>query len=167
MQIAPNKVVGISYTLKEEGLTDVIETVNASDPFYFLFGAGNLLPAFEEALQGLEVGSAFDFVLTAENAYGLPDEDAIMELPATIFMIDGRFAEEYVVVGEMIQLQDNMGNPLIGKVLKRGLETVTIDFNHPMAGKNLHFAGSVEAIRDASPEELAHGHVHGPDTHPH
>jgi FKBP-type peptidyl-prolyl cis-trans isomerase SlyD len=163
MQIAPNKVVAITYTLKEEGASEVIETVSATDPFYFLFGSGNLLPAFEEALSGLEVGNHFDFILPAENAYGLLDETAVVDLPISIFMIDGRFAEEYVVVGEMIQLQDNQGNPLMGKVLNRGLETVTIDFNHPMAGKSLHFVGAVQAIRDASSEELEHGHAHSPN----
>jgi len=157
MQIEANHVVGITYTLTEANQTEVIEKVEQENPFYFLFGAGNLLPAFEENLKGLAVGSSFSFLLEPEEAYGSVDEQAIVNLPVSSFMVDGRFAEEHVVVGEYIQMQDQEGNPLMGKVVKRGLEEVTIDFNHPMAGKNLAFSGEVVSVREATSEELNEG----------
>jgi FKBP-type peptidyl-prolyl cis-trans isomerase SlyD len=167
MHIQNDLVVGISYTLRENGNEDIIESVKAEKPFYFLFGSGNLLPAFEEALEGKAKGEDFQFVLSAEEAYGPVDENAVVDLPVSAFMIDGKFAEEHVIVGELIQMQDPEGNPLMGKVVKRGLDAVTIDFNHPMAGKELNFSGTVIEVREATEEEMAHGHAHGPDTAPH
>jgi len=167
MNIEQDAVVGISYTLKEVNTGDLVETVADSHPFYFLFGAGNLLDEFEGHLHGKAAGDAFDFQLSPEQAYGLIDQDAVVDLPISAFMIQGRFAEEYVKEGETIQMQDPDGNALPGKVVKRGLETVTIDFNHPMAGKHLHFTGKVMEVRAATSEELDHGHVHGPGGHHH
>ncbi len=167
MHIQNDLVVGISYTLRENGHEDIIESVQAEQPFYFLFGSGNLLPAFEEALEGKAQGEDFQFVLTADQAYGQIDENAVVDLPVSAFMIDGKFAEEHVKEGELIQMQDPEGNPLMGKVMKRGLDAVTIDFNHPMAGKELNFSGTVVDVREATEEEKAHGHAHGPDNTPH
>lgn len=167
MNIEKDAVVGITYTLKEANSGDVVETVTEAQPFYFLFGFGNLLEEFEGNLQGKRSGDSFDFKLSPEQAYGLVDSTAIVDLPVSAFMIQGRFAEEYVKEGEIIQMQDPEGNALPGRVLKRGLETVTIDFNHPMAGKHLHFAGTVVEVRSATEEELDHGHVHGPGGHHH
>jgi FKBP-type peptidyl-prolyl cis-trans isomerase SlyD len=154
MQIDANHVVGITYTLTEANQTEVIEKVEQENPFYFLFGAGNLLPAFEDNLKGLEVGNSFSFSLNPEEAYGPVDSAAIVDLPVSAFMVDGRFAEEHVVVGEFIQMQDQDGNPLMGKVVTRGLDAVTIDFNHPMAGKQLAFSGEVVSVRAATEDEL-------------
>jgi len=154
MQVAENLMVGITYTLTEKDHSDIIEDVKKDSPFYFLFGAGNLLPKFEENLEGLSVGNAFAFVLEPEDAYGLVDEQAIVDLPVTAFMVDGKFAEEHVIVGEYIQMQDQEGNPLTGLVVNRGLEHVTLDFNHPMAGKTLSFSGTVVDIKTPTQEEL-------------
>lgn len=167
MNIEKDAVVGITYTLKEANSGELVETVTEAQPFYFLFGSGNLLDDFEEQLQGKLAGEAFDFQLSPERAYGLMDAEAVVDLPVSAFMIQGRFAEEFVKEGETIQMQDPEGNALAGKVVKRGLETVTIDFNHPMAGKHLHFTGTVVEVRAATEEELDHGHVHGPGGHHH
>jgi FKBP-type peptidyl-prolyl cis-trans isomerase SlyD len=167
MKTASNHVVGISYQLTEKGSDELIEKVTPDDPFVFLMGAGNLLEAFEEKLTGLSVGDTFDFILESEDAYGPVDENAIVKVPVEAFFINGRFAEELVVVGKPIRMQDQYGNPLIGRVKERGLENVTIDFNHPMAGKALHFRGEIVSIRPATEEELEHGHVHGPGGHYH
>lgn len=162
-----NKVVGIVYTLTENGSDEVIEKVNPNQPFYFLMGAGNLLETFEANLAGLTAGDTFDFVLTATEAYGEFDENAIVDIPVDVFIVNGRFAEELVQEGKPIHMQDQNGYPLTGTVVKRGLEHVKIDFNHPMAGKSLHFTGNVLEVRDASPEEISHGHVHGAHGHDH
>jgi FKBP-type peptidyl-prolyl cis-trans isomerase SlyD len=167
MNIEKDSVVGISYTLKEVNTGELVETVADAHPFYFLFGSGNLLEDFEGHLHGKSAGEAFDFQLSPEQAYGPIDHEAVVDLPVSAFMIQGRFAEEYVKEGEIIQMQDPEGNALPGRVVKRGLETVTIDFNHPMAGKHLHFTGKVMEVRSATAEELDHGHVHGPGGHQH
>lgn len=165
MKTASNHVVSISYQLTEKGSDVLVEKVTADDPFVFLMGAGNLLEAFEQQLTGLSVGDTFDFILESEEAYGPVDENAIVKVPVEAFFINGKFAEDLVVVGKPIRMQDQYGNPLIGTVIERGLENVTIDFNHPMAGKALHFRGEILAIRPATEEELEHGHVHGPGGH--
>lgn len=167
MKTAPDHVVGITYTLKETGTENIIEQVNAQDPFVFLMGAGNLLEKFEANISNLEEGGAFDFTLSPEEAYGVTDPNAIVNVPINVFVVNGKFMEDLVQVGKPVRLQDQDGNPLIGTVLERGLEAVKIDFNHPMAGKSLHFAGEVVSIRPATEEELAHGHVHGPGGHHH
>lgn len=165
--IEKDAVVGITYTLKEANSGELVETVTQAQPFYFLFGFGNLLDEFERHLDGKSAGEAFDFQLSPEQSYGPVDTEAVVDLPVSAFMIQGRFAEEYVKEGEIIQKQDPEGNAMPGRVVKRGLETFTIDFNHPMAGKHLHFAGTVVEVRAATEEELDHGHVHGPGGHHH
>ncbi|MBW7936398.1 MAG: FKBP-type peptidyl-prolyl cis-trans isomerase [Flavobacteriales bacterium] len=167
MKTEANHVVSISYRLTEYGSDEVVELVTGEDPFVFLMGTGHLLEAFERSLTGLEVGQPFDFVLSSHEAYGEIQQEAIVKIPVDAFMINGKFADDVVVVGQPVRMQDQAGNPLVGMVLERGLDTVTIDFNHPMAGKTLHFIGEVVSVRPATNEELEHGHVHGPGGHHH
>jgi FKBP-type peptidyl-prolyl cis-trans isomerase SlyD len=167
MTIAENHVVAISYTLKEKGSENIIEKVEANDPFIFLFGAGNLLEKFEENLKGKAKGDKFDFTLNAADAYGVLEADAIVDVPIEVFMSNGKLMEDIVIPGKQVRLVDQQGNPLTGIVLERGLDKVKIDFNHPMAGKDLHFAGEVVELRAATEEEMSHGHVHGPGGHHH
>ena len=167
MIIAENHVVAISYTLKEMGSDNIIEKVEISDPFVFLFGAGNLLEKFEENLSGKAIGEEFDFILLAPDAYGTLEADAIVDVPIEVFMSNGKLMEDIVIPGKQVRLVDQQGNPLTGIVLERGLEKIKIDFNHPMAGKDLHFAGKVVEVRKATDEEISHGHVHGPGGHHH
>jgi len=167
MKIEKDHVVAISYTLKEAGSDTVIEKVEANDPFVFLFGAGSLLEKFEENLNGKAIGDKFDFTLNAADAYGVLEADAIVDVPIEVFMNEGKVMEDIIIPGRQVRLVDQNGNPLTGIVLERGLDKVKIDFNHPMAGKNLHFSGEVIEIRPATAEELDHGHVHGPGGHHH
>lgn len=167
MIIDQNHVVAISYTLREKGATAIIEKVEESDPFVFLFGAGNLLEKFEANLSGKTVGDDFDFILIAPDAYGIMEADAIVDVPIEVFMQDGKLMEDLVIPGRQVRLVDQQGNPLTGIVLERGLDKIKIDFNHPMAGKDLHFTGKVLQIRPATQEEIDHGHVHGPGGHHH
>lgn len=167
MNIAENHVVAISYTLKEKGSENIIEKVESNDPFIFLFGAGNLLEKFEENLKGKAKGDNFDFILNAADAYGVLEAEAIVDVPIEVFMSNGKLMEDIVIPGKQVRLVDQQGNPLTGIVLERGLEKIKIDFNHPMAGKDLHFVGQVIEIRVATDEEVAHGHVHGPGGHHH
>jgi FKBP-type peptidyl-prolyl cis-trans isomerase SlyD len=168
MKIGKNKVVTMTYTLRqndEQG--EVIQKVDETRPFVQLFGAGTLLPSFEENLDGLEKGDTFGFQLSADQAYGNSSEEAILELEKKIFEIDGKVDTEMVAEGKMITMQDQHGNPLEGKVVAVKDESVIMDFNHPLAGEDLHFSGKILDVRDATAEEIDHGHTHGPGGHQH
>lgn len=168
MKVGKDKVVTMTYTLRlndEKG--DVVQKVDESRPFVHLFGAGTLLPAFEENLDGLEKGDSFGFELSAEQAYGVPSDDAIIELEKKIFLIDGKIDPEIVAEGKMITMQDQHGNPVEGKVLAIKEDSVIMDFNHPLAGEDLYFSGNILDVREAAAEEISHGHIHGPDDHHH
>lgn len=99
--------------------------------------------------------------------HGTEQHDAIVDVPIEVFVQNGKFMEDIVIPGKQVRLADQQGNPLTGIVLEKGLEKIKIDFNHPMAGKDLHFAGKVIEVRKATQEELNHGHVHGPGGHHH
>lgn len=166
--ITNNKVVTLTYSLHEDGAEgDLIEKVNADNPFVFLFGAGGLLPEFEQNLSGKIVGSNFSFGIKAENAYGLIDEKAIEYVPKDIFMLDGVLAEDLLVIDNVINLRDQNGHLVRARVVEVGEAEVLLDFNHPLAGVNLFFTGDILDVRDATEEEIEHGHVHGPGGHHH
>jgi FKBP-type peptidyl-prolyl cis-trans isomerase SlyD len=162
MIVEKNKVVSLSYELKVEGET--VETVGADSPLMFLFGAGNLLPKFEENLNGLKLHDRFDFDLVSADAYGPVVDDAIVDVPLQAFAVEGEIDHEILKLGNQIPMLDQSGNRLNGVVVKFDDEFVTMDFNHPLAGNDLHFSGKVVEIREASAEELEHGHVHSPDS---
>ena len=168
MEIQNNTVVSITYDLKV-GNADgaLVEKVEAAAPFVFLFGAGGLLPEFEENLNGLSAGKAFEFTIESDNAYGPVQEEAIIELPLNIFEVDGAVPDDLLVIGRYLTMQDHQGNPLRGKVVEVGADKVKMDFNHPLAGVDLYFKGGVESVREATEEEIAHGHVHGEGGHHH
>lgn len=156
-------VVTLSYSLREnnsEGL--LIQETSPSNPLVFLFGFGQLLPDFERQIEGKKNGDQYAFSIEAENAYGLYDPEGLVELPLEIFMENGRLLDELLTPGHTLRLQDDSGQVHSVIVKGRGLETVQVDFNHPLAGKNLFFSGTILAVRAATEEELAHGHVHGP-----
>jgi FKBP-type peptidyl-prolyl cis-trans isomerase SlyD len=161
MVIEKDKVVSISYELKlTNGNGDVVENVNKNNPLVFLLGHGNLLPKFETKLTGLKIGDNFDFVLNAEEAYGKISSEAIVDLPKSIFMADGVVNEDLLYIGNIIPMTDQSGNRFNGKVINLSDAEVKMDFNHPLAGESLHFKGEVVDVRDASGEELEHGHIH-------
>ncbi len=168
MEVGKNKVVTLTYTLHlndENG--EVIQTVDKERPFVHLFGVGTLLPSFEENMAGLKANDTFGFKLTAEDGYGNPSDEMIVELEKKIFEIDGKIDEEMVAIGKTITMQDQNGNPLDGKVMAVKEESVIMDFNHPLAGENLYFTGTILDVREATEEEMSHGHVHGAGGHHH
>jgi len=110
---------------------------------------------------GLAVGDPFQFLLNSEDAYGPVIESAIVPVPKNIFVIDGKIDDNILQVGNMIPMMDGEGRRLNGVVTEIKEEVVIMDFNHPMAGNDLHFTGKVTEIREATEEELSHGHVHG------
>jgi len=168
MKVSKDKVVTLTYELRrkdEQG--EVIQKVDEKRPFMHLFGLGTLLPAFEKNLSGLEVDDTFSFHLSADESYGNKTDDAIIELEKELFEIDGKIDEEMVAVGRMVAMQDENGHPVDGIVLEIKEKTVLMDFNHPLAGEDLYFSGQITDVREASEEEMSHGHVHGEGGHQH
>lgn len=163
MKISPNKVVTITYELQTDEADQrvVVEVADESNPLVFLYGVGSMIPRFEEELAGLTIGDDFTFSISPEEGYGVFDEQAVTPLPIDIFKIDGIVDFSILKVGSYVPLTDQDGHTLRAKVVQVLPDSVMMDFNHPMAGKNLHFTGKVSAVRNANPDELSHGHVHG------
>jgi len=164
MSIAKNNVVFISYQLAfpdEDGQPDVVEIVDEKEPMVFIHGLSGLPEAFENNLLGLNEGDTFDFSISAEDAYGNVDPNAIIQLPKSIFQAEGQTADDILQIGNFIPMTDDQGNRMQGLVVAIEGESVTMDFNHPLAEKTLMFQGKILKIREATPEEIAHGHVHG------
>ena len=164
MPIAKNNVVFISYQLAfpdEDGQPDVVEIVDEKEPMVFIHGLSGLPEAFENNLLGLNEGDTFDFSISAEDAYGNVDSNAIIQLPKSIFQAEDQNADDILQIGNFIPMTDDQGNRMQGLVVSIEGETVTMDFNHPLAEKTLMFQGKILKIREATPDELAHGHVHG------
>jgi FKBP-type peptidyl-prolyl cis-trans isomerase SlyD len=159
--IEKDKVVSLTYELRLNNQNgEVIESLNESSPLTFLFRSGRLLPKFEDYLEGLTTGQKFDFNLPCEDAYGDLNEDAIVDVPVQAFEINGKIDENLLKPGNAIPMQDSSGNRLNGIVKEINDETVTMDFNHPLAGQHLYFSGKITEVRDATEEELNHGHIH-------
>ena len=168
MKVAENMVVAMTYTLKQDNASgELIQQVNEERPFVYLFGIGGLLPSFKAKLEGLKAGDKFAFVLEKNEAYGVPKDENIIRLDKKIFEVDGVFDENVIKVGQVIPMEDENGYPLTGKILEIASDNVLVDFNHPLAGMDLYFEGKITSLRDASAEEIAHGHVHGEHGHHH
>ena len=161
MNISKNKVVSLSYELRVDGKDgEIIETVDASHPLTFIFGAGSLVPGFERHVENLKTGDHFAFLLACEEAYGQAIEEAVVEIPKTAFIVDGEIDHEILFEGNAVPMVDSNGNRMNGVIAEVKLDTVLVDFNHPLAGDDLYFSGTVVDVREATPEELKRGHVH-------
>jgi len=168
MKITKNTVVSMTYILTEGDVHgNLIQEVTKDQPFVTLFGAGTLLPKFENELEGLKAGDSYGFALTSQEGYGDVNPQAVVELDKKIFEVDGKIDEEMVKVGNSIPMQNDQGQPLNGLVKEVKTDKVVMDFNHPLAGVNLYFAGEILDVREATAEELEHGHVHGAGGHQH
>ena len=170
MTISDQKVVSITYDLSvtdENQQKVLVESAEAGEPMVFLFGHSGLPEEFENQLQGKNTGDAFNFSLTPEQAYGDYDEQAIVEIPKQVFEIDGQLDTQMLEPGNFLPMADNEGNQMQAKVVEVGPENVMMDFNHPLAGMVMHFDGKIQDVRDATPDELTHGHAHGAGGHQH
>ena len=163
MKIAPNSVVTLSYKL-HAGLPDEdmqhVESTPDDRPFQFLFGSGGIIAGFEKNVSGLQPGDHFNFKIEPEDAYGTADEKAIFNLPLDIFRVNGNLDMDALKVDNILPLRDNEGNQMNGRVVSFDDQNVLMDFNHPLAGHALRFEGKILEVREASAEELSHGHVH-------
>ena len=164
--MAPTKVqnglvIGITYKVKlEDG--EVVDESEPGDPLFYLHGAENIVPGLENALTGMGLNESKTVKVTPEEGYGEYDEDATEEVERSMFP-----SEMELEPGLMLTLEDNQGNLMDAVVTDVADELVTLDFNHPLAGETLFFEVKIVEIRDATQEELEHGHPHMPGMHHH
>lgn len=151
MKIGENTFVALDYKLEVDGA--VADASQPGQPLKFAYGMGMLLPKFEEAIAGLEPGADFAFTLTPGEGYGEVIKEAVVELPKNVFEVNGEVEAGLLEVGNMIPMADQQGNRLMGRVVSVGY-VVTMDFNHPMAGKTLNFTGKIVDVREVTPEDL-------------
>lgn len=160
MEIKSNKVVSINYTLTNaEG--KVLDTSDGRAPLLYIHGKGNIIPGLEKALEGKKEGDKLKVTVAPEEAYGIRDERLVQIIPRSSF-------EGVEEIEPGMQFQANFeGHPQIIVITKVEGDNITIDANHPLAGEQLTFDVAITEIRDATEEELEHGHVHGPNGHHH
>ena len=159
MKVAKNNVVKLSYELEVEG--KIADKAGSEAPLEYIHGSGMLLPRFEEEVEGKEVGESFEFTLTPQEGYGEFEPGRIVKLPIESFAgPDGKIMQQFLVPGTMVPMLNSQGQVVHGKVISVESDSVSMDFNHPMAGKTLHFTGKVEDVRAASEKELTEG-LHG------
>jgi FKBP-type peptidyl-prolyl cis-trans isomerase SlyD len=175
MDKAQNKFMSVVYQLYTvtDGENKLEEQTGTERPFEFITGFGVALDAFEQQVMKLEKGSSFDFVLQPAEAFGEFDPQGVHKLQRDVFMINGHFDHENIFEGAIITLMDNEDHQFMAKVKKIEEDGVTIDTNHPLAGKTLNFKGEIIENRDATEEEVQHlikhltggcsgcGHHHG------
>jgi FKBP-type peptidyl-prolyl cis-trans isomerase SlyD len=154
MNISKHKVAAIHYTLRDSSGT-VLDSSEGQQPLYYLHGENSLIPGMEEGLEGRTVGDKLHLDIMPEKGYGVRDPELVEEVPRR------SFGNQAIDVG--MQFETNDGQ--IITVTNVTPDTITVDANHPLADKPLHFDIEVLEVRDATPEELAHGHVHGPGGH--
>lgn len=165
MKIEKHTVPSVTYTLVVDG--EVVDMAENDKPLSFIQGIGMMVPGFENNLEGLGAGSKYEFTLSPEEGYGPYDEEAVVDLPVSTFMVDGKVNEDMLNVGQVVPMQDQNGNPLNGTILEASKEVIKMDFNHMLAGKELNFIGEILEVRKATQPELDHGHVHEPGVHGH
>lgn len=157
MKITANKFVAVTYDLNvgEGEERELMERATPETPLKFIFGTGMMLPAFEDALKGLEPGDKFDFTIAAPDAYGEYIEEHVLELPKNIFEVDGKFDSEMIKEGNTVPMMDSNGNRMNGSVMEVKDDIVVMDFNHPLAGETLNFTGEVLDVHEPTAEEVA------------
>lgn len=156
MKIEKNSWVSIVYELRERDRDGrVIEAIDENRPLTFIYGTGRLLPAFEANLFSLTKGEGFMFGLDSESAYGSRREEMIVNVPVAVFETDGKINEDICQVGNEVPMMDSDGNPLNGVINEITDTFVKMDFNHPMAGRDLFFSGRIIEVRNATDQELA------------
>ena len=163
MTIDNNHAVTLKYILKTDdanGEKVLVEETTDENPLSFIYGAGMMIPKFEEQIKGLKTGDKTSFTILPEDGYGELNPEAVVQLP--IDMFEG---QELPPVGAILPLSDNQGNNFQAFVVEVTPEAVIADLNHPMAGKPLHFEVEILNNREATAEELSHGHTYGIDGH--
>ncbi|MBB3183142.1 FKBP-type peptidyl-prolyl cis-trans isomerase SlyD [Halomonas fontilapidosi] len=160
MQIAQNSVVAFHYTLTNDS-GEVLDSSEGREPLTYLHGAGNIIPGLEKELEGHATGEKLQVKVSPEEGYGDVQPQLVQEVPRDAFQ-----GVENVEPGMQFQAQ-TQGGPLMVTVTQVDGDTVTVDGNHPLAGQPLNFDVEIAEVREASEEEVEHGHVHGEGGHEH
>lgn len=156
MTIKTDAVVSIDYTLKNDA-GEVIDSSQGAEPLQYLHGHGNIVPGLEQALAGKVTGDEVKVSVPPERGYGARDPQRVFDVDRS--RLPGDLDPK---VGTMLAMQTPEGHQVPLTITQVGAETVTVDANHQLAGETLHFEVAVRDVRDATAEELAHGHAHGP-----
>ena len=160
MKIEDKKVVAIEYTLKNAS-GEVLDSNQGEELLYFIQGEGNIVPGLEKQMAGKSTGDKFETLVKAADGYGIYDDEKIRRIPrAQMKHLKG------LKEGMSLQMRGPEGVEML-TVTKVNEEEVVADGNHPLAGQDLHFQIRIGEIRDATKDELAHGHAHGPGGHHH
>ncbi|TKR33809.1 peptidylprolyl isomerase [Luteimonas gilva] len=159
MKIEKDRVVRFHYTVAEQG-QEALESSKEREPLAILIGHGNIIPGLEKAMEGREAGDSFAVDVAAADAYGERRDGLTQRVPKK------HFGAQRLEPGMQVVLNTNFG-PRAVTIEKVGMSVVDVDLNHPMAGKNLHFDVEIVDVREAKPEEVEHGHVHGDGGHDH
>lgn len=155
LKVADGIVVDLDYTLKVDD--EVVDSSEEGEPIKFIQGQGHIIKGLERQLYGMEVGDHKDVVVSPQDGYGDVDKKAKVDIPK------GDFPGEIPLKpGTDLQVRDKNGKTMSARIESVGEEKVRLDFNHPLAGKELHFSVQVNDLRPATQEEMDHGHVHAP-----
>ena len=157
MNITQNKVASLTYTLKNDD-GEVLDQADDNSPFLYMHGTGGIIKGLESALEDKVVGDDFHIIISPEDAYGVRDDKLTESVQRSMF--EG-IEDENLVAGAQFHAQTAHGTQVITIASVEG-DTVKIDANHPLAGETLHFDVAVKDIREATEEEIAHGHPHPP-----
>lgn len=160
MLVAHNAVVSLIYTLRDAD-GQVLDQSTAAEPLAYLHGNGNLIPGLERELEGKQAGTKLSVTIAPEDAYGMPEPGLVQQVPRRAFQGIAK-----VEPGMRFHAQTEHGHRQVVVTAVIG-DMVTVDGNHPLAGQTLHFEVEIAEVREASQEELDHGHVHGPGGHHH
>ncbi len=155
MKIENDKVVSFHYTLTDDD-NNVLDKSDSEEPLSYLHGAGNIIPGLEKALAGKEAGNKIKARIEPEDAYGIKQEGMVQVLPKEAFE-----GVEKIEPGLQFQAAGQNGEPVVVTVTKVEGDQITIDGNHPLAGVALTFDVEIADVRDATEDEIAHGHIHG------
>ncbi|MBM3918183.1 MAG: hypothetical protein FJ344_01580 [Sphingomonadales bacterium] len=166
MKIAPGTVAAIAVEItgsSADGTEKIFQKRDEQHPFYFLVGQVDMIPLLEDVLIGLSAADVFELDVAMDQAYGPHRAEQMSDLPIDIFRLpDGGFDSAHVAPGKWLNLEDEQGQSHKARVVSVGDMSVRLDFNHPLAGYDLHCSGVVVDVRAATADECAHGHVHGP-----
>ena len=154
--VSKDSMVTLTYDLRLDGKEgEIFESATQENPLIFLHGAGLMIPAFEEKLIGKKSGEKFEISIPAASGYGEINEEAVVELPLDIFKVDGKVDDTLLTPGNSVPMMSAHGQRMDGIVVSVEGESVTMDFNHPLAGEDLLFSGEILDVREASEEELS------------
>ena len=158
LKVDNGKVVSMHYTLHVDGR--VVDTSEGGEPLQFIQGMGHIIPGLEHELYNMQVGESKSVIVPPKEGYGETDATAFMDVPREAFP-DNVPMEK----GTELELRDQAGHPVYARIDDVSDANVRLNMNHPLAGKELNFDVKIADVRDATEEEVSHGHVHGPGEH--